>query len=264
MPKSSVEQNISVVAAAATFAARKHGPSPMHPEGQKRKGTGFPYITHPIGVANILREYYPDDENLEAAGYLHDVIEDTPTGPAELTQLFGLDIADLVVAVTNDKTGTWRLEHYVHFPRVMRLKAADTLDNVLDTIRGLEKGHNVWSRFSAGERKADTWRKHVDLIRSTLGDEELVVRLNRAVTQVEGLRRVRQMQRENPHRDAALRFHLGSKHALANWIDVGDVEGIHEHEHDGPGTIRNHDRDDLTYDVAEAEEAAGDHFEMKG
>src|SRR4051812_36657574 len=52
------------------------------------------------------------------------------------------------------------------------------------------------------------------------------------------------------------RMHLASKHALANALDPAltdaDLADIHTHEHDGPGTIRNHPRADSSYDLTEA------------
>lgn len=179
MGNASVKQYESIVAEAAAFAVRAH-------DGQVRKGTQWPYVVHPIGVAHILREYYPDDEALEAAGYLHDVLEDTTCPESLLLSKFGGDVTMLVHGVTNN--GGWRLEDYAEDKRVLRLKAADTLDNVLDTVRGLEKGHDVWSRFAAGSRKADTWRRHADLIWRQLDGEPLAVRMHDAVLRAEALR----------------------------------------------------------------------------
>ena len=55
---------------AKLFAIKAH-------KGQIRKSDKEkPMIIHPINVANILSEYGYDD-NVVAAAYLHDVIEDT-------------------------------------------------------------------------------------------------------------------------------------------------------------------------------------------
>ncbi|MBI3148095.1 MAG: HD domain-containing protein [Betaproteobacteria bacterium] len=53
---------------AIAFAALAH-------EGQTRKGTGIPYITHPVAVAGLVARYGGDDE-LQIAALLHDVLED--------------------------------------------------------------------------------------------------------------------------------------------------------------------------------------------
>ncbi len=48
-----------------------------------------------------------------------------------------------------------------------------------------------------------------------------------------------------------LRLHLLSVHCLVNAMDLHDHEVLdaHDHEHTGPGTIRNHPRGDLTWTV---------------
>ncbi|MGL4898454.1 MAG: HD domain-containing protein, partial [Shewanella sp.] len=63
-------------------------------EGQMRT-SGEPYITHPVAVARILAEMRLDHETLMAA-LLHDTIEDTEVTRADLTELFGASVAELV------------------------------------------------------------------------------------------------------------------------------------------------------------------------
>ena len=60
---------------------------------------------------------------------------------------------------------------------------------------------------------------------------------------------------------AALRLHIGSRHALTNWRDIGDPEGYHQDEHDGPCTIRDHPRASLDYDEAKALAVEAEGFE---
>lgn len=171
-------QHWSLAGAAAAFAVRAH-------DGQVRTGTQFPYVVHPIGVAHILREFYPGDEILEAAGYLHDVVEDTDFSIDQIEGRFGPDVSYLVAAVT--RRPGWKLEHYADVPDVMRLKAADVIDNVLDTIRGLEKGHDVWSRFSAGRRKVLYWHKICDMAWECLKNEPILFRLETVVKRAQHL-----------------------------------------------------------------------------
>ncbi|HEV7776591.1 MAG TPA: bifunctional (p)ppGpp synthetase/guanosine-3',5'-bis(diphosphate) 3'-pyrophosphohydrolase [Luteibacter sp.] len=66
--------------------------------GQTRK-SGEPYITHPVAVAHILAELGLDAETIIAA-ILHDTLEDTGLGRAELETEFGVAVAELVDGVT--------------------------------------------------------------------------------------------------------------------------------------------------------------------
>ena len=68
--------------------------------GQKRKYTGEPYHIHPFEVADILKKNGASEE-VVAAGYLHDVVEDCDVAEADVRALFGDRIADLVMMVTD-------------------------------------------------------------------------------------------------------------------------------------------------------------------
>jgi GTP pyrophosphokinase len=76
---------------AYTFACELH-------KGQKRK-SGEDYIIHPIEVATILAELN-FDENVVAAGLLHDVVEDTNCTHKDIKKKFNVKIANLVDSVT--------------------------------------------------------------------------------------------------------------------------------------------------------------------
>ena len=67
-------------------------------QGQYRK-SGDPYIAHPIEVAGLLRELGADRAMI-AAGFLHDVVEDTEVTPEEIEEGFGLEVRQLVEGVT--------------------------------------------------------------------------------------------------------------------------------------------------------------------
>lgn len=89
---------LPVLVRALRFAADKH-------RAQRRLDVhASPYINHPIAVLSILcEEGGVDDQAVLCAGVLHDTIEDTETTPAELEALFGVDIRDIVLAVSDDK-----------------------------------------------------------------------------------------------------------------------------------------------------------------
>ena len=67
-------------------------------EGQYRK-SGEPYIAHPIAVASLLRDLGGDSVTI-AAGFLHDVVEDTEVTPEEIEAMFGVQVRQLVEGVT--------------------------------------------------------------------------------------------------------------------------------------------------------------------
>ncbi len=56
----------------------------IHHEGQKRKGNGLPYITHPMAVAYFLILSGIDFDNALAVAFLHDVPEDCGTNLGDL------------------------------------------------------------------------------------------------------------------------------------------------------------------------------------
>ena len=84
-------EHVAIVQKACDFATYVH-------REQFRK-SGEPYIVHPIQVAAILAELKMDPETV-SAGFLHDVVEDTPVILADIGELFGKDIEVIVDGVT--------------------------------------------------------------------------------------------------------------------------------------------------------------------
>ncbi|MEN9251101.1 MAG: bifunctional (p)ppGpp synthetase/guanosine-3',5'-bis(diphosphate) 3'-pyrophosphohydrolase [Thermostichales cyanobacterium BF4_bins_65] len=82
---------IELICSAFLFAHELH-------KGQKRK-SGDPYIAHPVQVASMLRELWADGATI-AAGFLHDVVEDTDVTAEEIEQRFGAEVRLLVEGVT--------------------------------------------------------------------------------------------------------------------------------------------------------------------
>ncbi|WP_163652923.1 bifunctional (p)ppGpp synthetase/guanosine-3',5'-bis(diphosphate) 3'-pyrophosphohydrolase [Listeria sp. PSOL-1] len=85
------KEHLTIVQKAYEFARDSH-------IEQFRK-SGEPYILHPIQVAGILVELEMDPSTV-AAGFLHDVVEDTDITLADLEKAFGAEVAMLVDGVT--------------------------------------------------------------------------------------------------------------------------------------------------------------------
>lgn len=107
--------------------------------GQIRKSDKEkPKIIHPINVANILQEYNFDD-NVIAAGYLHDVIEDTKYTKEDLLKSFGEDVVSLVLGATEeDKSLSWEERKQETITKVKTLDLRHKAVVCADKISNLE------------------------------------------------------------------------------------------------------------------------------
>ncbi|MDQ0197170.1 RelA/SpoT family protein [Neobacillus ginsengisoli] len=85
------EENVKLVKRAYEFAKHSH-------REQYRK-SGEPYIIHPIQVAGILADLEMDPATV-AAGFLHDVVEDTNVSLKDISNEFNDEVAMLVDGVT--------------------------------------------------------------------------------------------------------------------------------------------------------------------
>lgn len=73
----------------------------IHHEGQTRKDGFTPYIVHPGRVAMAATLHPLATSEMVAAAWLHDTLEDTAATYAELLEIFGSRVADLVRELTN-------------------------------------------------------------------------------------------------------------------------------------------------------------------
>ncbi len=119
---------------ALAFAAEKH-------RHQRRKDRdASPYINHPIALAAVLAdEAGVEDSRVLMAALLHDTLEDTDATEQELVRLFGKEVADIVLEVTDDKSlpkaerKRLQVEHAPHVSRRAKLvKLADKICNLRD------------------------------------------------------------------------------------------------------------------------------------
>lgn len=81
---------------ALTFATAAHAAV-----GQLRKYTNEPYIVHPVEVAGIVSKVPGATDEMIAAAYLHDVVEDTGVTIELIKKEFGDEVAELVGWLTD-------------------------------------------------------------------------------------------------------------------------------------------------------------------
>ncbi|MEF2845255.1 MAG: HD domain-containing protein, partial [Eggerthellaceae bacterium] len=130
-----------------------HYAEKMH-AGQKRK-SGEPFVIHPVEVAIILADLHMDVETLCAA-LLHDTVEDTAATKAEVAEMFGQAIANLVDGVTkitkieveslsDEQAETFRkmLIAMNKDIRVVVIKLADRLHN-MRTLSALREDRRIF------------------------------------------------------------------------------------------------------------------------
>jgi (p)ppGpp synthase/HD superfamily hydrolase len=84
-------------------------------QGQVRKDDSSPYFIHPCQVGLKLTAL-GFDERVVAAGFVHDVLEDTTFPQSELERLLGTEVLEIVLAVSEDKTLSWeeRKKQYIN------------------------------------------------------------------------------------------------------------------------------------------------------
>ena len=132
-------------------------------EGQVRKSTTIPYISHPMGVASIALEFGATEDQAVAA-LLHDAIEDGGRPYANIIKdTFGDHVHDLVQGCTDgtpDHTGnkapwlerkTAYLEHLQEASdEVLLVSCSDKLHNARAIVSDLiNEGPSVFNRFSS-------------------------------------------------------------------------------------------------------------------
>lgn len=130
--------------------------------GQVRKNEpDKPMIIHPIGVGKLLEDFGYDDI-IVAAGYLHDVVEDTQYTIDDLKSKFGEEVANLVMGASEpDKSLSWeeRKMHTINVTRDFPLRnklviCADKINNLEDLMIKFQKcGKRDFSAFKRGEEQ---------------------------------------------------------------------------------------------------------------
>lgn len=132
-------------------------------EGQVRKGTVIPYITHPVAVAALVARH-GGDEDQQVAALLHDVLDGAGESAVSRVREFGDRVLAIVWGCTDSVSDDSRhkpgwseskrryLEHLLHASAdVLLVAACDKLHNLQSIqIDLLESGAATFNRFRGG------------------------------------------------------------------------------------------------------------------
>jgi len=143
------------------YAAEKHN-------GQTRKQTAVPYLSHLMAVASLVLEA-GGDEDMAIAALLHDVVEDCGGMPRlrEIRKQFGPRVAKIVEGCTDsfgEPKREW-LERKKDYLRELKhadietrlVSASDKLHNVRTILADYRlDGEDIWQRFS-GKKEGTLW-----------------------------------------------------------------------------------------------------------
>ena len=142
---------------AVAFATKAH-------QGQMRKGTDIPYVTHPISVGMLLARAGCADD-LIMAGILHDCLEDTETTFEQLEDEFNENVAQIVLDCSEkDRSNTWISRKKATVTKLKDISeeaclvaCADKTHNLWSMIKDYEQhGESLWSRFNA-TKESQIW-----------------------------------------------------------------------------------------------------------
>jgi guanosine-3',5'-bis(diphosphate) 3'-pyrophosphohydrolase len=131
---------------AIKFAALKH-----MQKRQKVPGTKLPYLVHVCNVAMeilVAASHTPDFDPDFAVqvGLLHDTIEDTSTTFEEISDKFGLDVANGVLALTKNEMLPKEQQIPDSLARIKKLRKEVWAVKLADRITNLQPPPANWSR----------------------------------------------------------------------------------------------------------------------
>jgi (p)ppGpp synthase/HD superfamily hydrolase len=179
---------------ALAYAQRLHA-------GQRRKTDDTPFILHPFEVASLLHHAGVSDR-VVVAGALHDVIEKTEAGPAELTERFGPEVTALVLAVSEDeRIGTYEARKAALRSQVagaghdaLMVFAADKISKVRELRRETDRKRRSGRRPAASttyRRRLAHYAECLQLLEAGLGNVPLVGQLRTELEELHAPTKVR-------------------------------------------------------------------------
>ena len=139
---------MDIVTHAKLFATQRHVL-----DNHQLYGGVLPYTHHLEAVERVIRRFGvpflngKEDDNLIAAAWLHDVVEDTRGRPnevraREIEEIFGEDIAMLVGAVTSEDGTNRKIRNALTYPKIRAAGERATALKLADRIANVEYGGN--------------------------------------------------------------------------------------------------------------------------
>ena len=153
-----------LVSEAIVFSTKAH-------DGMRRRKSEVPYVLHPMEVGAIIATL-TDNQEVIAAGVLHDVVEDAGITIEEIGEKFGSRVMELVASETENKREdlppeeTWfiRKEESLEKLRstndieILMLWMGDKLSNIRTIYRDfLVEGDALWNKFHQSDTNAQAW-----------------------------------------------------------------------------------------------------------
>lgn len=114
---------------------------------------GFvPYTHHLFEVAEWLEDFGFDDDIIQAAAILHDIIEDTRGKPNEMKkrdveEMFGSEVAELVWAVTSEEGPNRKVRNALTYPKIREAGIRATAIKLADRIANVSSGGNAFEMY---------------------------------------------------------------------------------------------------------------------
>lgn len=131
--------------------------------GAERKADHSPYIVHPLMVGTQLAKHGFSDEVI-AAGFCHDLLEDTNCPPEKIEKVCGPKVLEIVKAVSNDERLSdpkdWIRKKKAYIASVRNgpegAKAVclvDKIHNLTSLLHAYKtQGKEVWKHFHRGKK----------------------------------------------------------------------------------------------------------------
>ncbi|HEX2049925.1 MAG TPA: bifunctional (p)ppGpp synthetase/guanosine-3',5'-bis(diphosphate) 3'-pyrophosphohydrolase [Actinomycetota bacterium] len=126
--------DLRLVERAYDIAERAHA-------GQQRK-SGDPFISHPLGVAQVVAELGLDETTV-AAALLHDAVEDTELALTDVEEAMGYDVAALIDGVTKLDRIRFRSAEQSRAENLRKMIVATARDVRVLLIKIADRLHNM-------------------------------------------------------------------------------------------------------------------------